>query len=170
MGTGSDMSPAADAALSKLTVASIFPRSLVSSFRSRYLANRDHHPELVLTVLSSGPFTEIEVAGVLDLSTTHLLTAQVDQLLLAYAPRWLVLDLARVRLLCGAGITALQRIRDDCAAHDGQLTLRNPSAMVCKVLDITNLADRFDVRSAGVGRPSVSADPSTSRPGGRIDA
>jgi anti-anti-sigma factor len=127
----------------------------MSGYQLRYVLTRDsdRDPELVLTTLSVGPLTEVEVIGIVDYSSAHLLTSLVDRLIAAYSPRWLVLDLARVHLLGAAGVTALLRSRNGCGAQRGRLILRNPSPMTCKVLDITETAGQFDIRTTVVIAP-----------------
>jgi anti-anti-sigma factor len=116
----------------------------------------DRDPDLTITLRRSGSLTEIDVSGVIDLTTADLLTAAVDHLVSAFAPLCLILDLADVRLLCAAGITALLHARDAVTRDGGRLLLRNPSPMTCRVLDITDAAGRFDViTSRGAARPSA---------------
>jgi anti-anti-sigma factor len=97
----------------------------------------------------------VELRGVVDLCSAHLLTDLVDHVVVQYAPLWLVLDLAKVRLLSSAGITALLHTRDVLTAQDGRLILRNPSPMTCKVLDITDTARHFDIRTKTI-RPDTT--------------
>jgi len=133
----------------------------MSSSHSHYVlirgADSSRDPELLLTTLSVGPLTEVEAIGIVDYSSAHLLTRLLDGLLAGYAPLWLVLDLARVRLLGAAGVTALLRTRDGCAAQGGRLILRNPSPMTCKVLDITDTAGQFDIRTTTALAPALDS-------------
>jgi anti-anti-sigma factor len=118
------------------------------------VADGDRNPDLTVTVGRRGPLTEIDVSGVIDLTTAGLLTGTVEHLIATYAPLWLILDLADVRLLCAAGITALLRAREAVTGYGGRLLLRNPSPVTCRVLDITDTAVRFDViNPPGATRP-----------------
>jgi anti-sigma B factor antagonist len=131
----------------------------VSRERLRFALTRmpdgGREPVLTLTLLRAGPLTEVELCGVVDLGSARLLTDLIDRVVVQYAPLWLVLDLARVRLLSAAGISALLHARDAVTAQDGRLILRNPSPMTCRVLDITNMARHFDVRTSTM-RPETA--------------
>jgi anti-anti-sigma factor len=118
------------------------------------VVDSSRRPELILRVRHVGSLTEIELTGVVDLVTADLLTEAVDHVVAAYAPRRLVLDLAGVRLLCAAGITALLHARETVKAGSGRLTLRNPSPMVRKVLAITDTARCFTVVTGASRRTS----------------
>ncbi|GAA3246289.1 STAS domain-containing protein [Dactylosporangium siamense] len=134
----------------------------MSSYQVQHSLIREAHssqePELGLTTLSTGPLTEVEAVGIVDYGSASTLTRLVDRLLAEYAPRWLVLDLAGVCLLDAAGITTLLRLRDGCAAQGSRLILRNPSPRTCKVLDITNTAGQFDIRTVSASVPASSSD------------
>jgi anti-sigma B factor antagonist len=110
--------------------------------------DRDHDPELTVTVQRAGPLTEVDATGIIDLTTADLLTAAVDHMISTYAPLWLILDLADVRLLSAAGITALLQAQTAVTGQGGRLLLRNPSPMTCKVLDITDSARLFSLLTA----------------------
>jgi anti-sigma B factor antagonist len=126
------------------------------AFALTRMPDGDRERVLTLTLLRSGPMTEVVLRGVVDLSSARLLTDLIDRVVVQYAPLWLVLDLARVRLLSAAGITALLHARDAVTAQDGRLILRNPSPMTCRVLDITDTARHFDVRTSTM-RPETAA-------------
>jgi anti-anti-sigma factor len=134
----------------------------MSNYQLHYVLTREidsgRDPELILMTPSVGPLTEVEAIGIIDYSNSGLLTCLVDRLLTEYAPRWLVLDLAEVRLLDAAGITALLRSQASCADQGGRLILRNPSPMTCRVLDITGTAGQFDVRTSAVVAPAIASN------------
>ena len=100
-------------------------------------------PELRMSVLRTGPSTEVGLHGVIDLHTAPMLDTLVDELVRRHDPDRLVLDLAEVRLLCAAGISALLRARELTAARSGCLVLRNPSPKARLVLEITGTTNLF---------------------------
>jgi anti-anti-sigma factor len=87
------------------------------------------------------------VTGEVDVSTIHVLTDSVDQVM--REPRndalSLLLDLAGVTLFCADGVRALLDIRRVVIAAGGTLTLRRPSHSIRLVFDITGDAKHFDI-------------------------
>lgn len=98
-----------------------------------------------------GDTTVIAVGGELDPCVSPLLAELVDEILSVTAPRRLVLDFAGVNFMCAAGIHALLSARRSVAARDGQLSLRNPSAITRRVLAATGDLQYFQVRGSADG-------------------
>jgi anti-anti-sigma factor len=92
---------------------------------------------LLFRLTGRGSTISITVTGEIDLSTAHLLTELVEQVV-ADRPTRVVLDMAEVSFFCADGLRALLHARDTVAAAGGQLVLRNPSGRVWRVLTITH--------------------------------
>jgi anti-sigma B factor antagonist len=124
----------------------------MSTRRLSFPLRRTRRPDEPLTVRlrDGGPIVVIEVAGDLDMSTSHLLTERAAALLHLHRPLVLVLDLAALRFFCADGVRALLRVRDTAAAYATQLILRNPSAAVVQVLTITGMLDAFAIKTSSV--------------------
>lgn len=91
---------------------------------------------LLLRLTRRGSAISITVTGEIDISTAHLLTELVEQVV-EDRPTRVVLDMAEVSFFCADGLRALLRARDTVAAAGGQLVLRNPSVRVWRVLTVT---------------------------------
>jgi anti-anti-sigma factor len=109
-----------------------------------------HLPEdqLTLRLVDAGPVAVIEVAGELDLDTTHLLTDLAGSVLAAQSPPVIVLDLAGLQFLCADGIRALLHVRDTARAQAARLILRDPSPITCRLLKLTGILDVFEVTTS----------------------
>lgn len=103
-------------------------------------------PILSLAVRGADPAAVIEVSGELDITTAWQLTKQVEQILQDQPREQVVLDLAELRCFSVAGVDALLWIRAAVATAASHLVLRNPPKIVCKILDITDTIDAFDIR------------------------
>jgi anti-anti-sigma factor len=102
---------------------------------------------LTVRLREAGPITVIEVAGELDMSTSHLLTERAGSVLDVHRPLVLVLDVAALRFFCADGIRALLHVRDTATAHATQLILRHPSPAVVQLLTITGMLDLFEIKT-----------------------
>jgi anti-sigma B factor antagonist len=104
----------------------------------------DRRSLLTVDLTTSGPVTVITVGGELDMSTVHLLTDRVDQIL-QQQPLRLVLDLANLTFFGADGIRALHHIHRAIANIAGDLVLRDPSPGTVRVLSLTHTACQFRI-------------------------
>jgi anti-sigma B factor antagonist len=111
-----------------------------------------NEPPFSLSTEDTGPVTVVRARGEIDRETAPALTGHVDDLVAAHSPLLLVLDLAEVKFLDAAGITALLHVRDALDGHGGHLVLREPSEQVRTVLRLGRVAGLFDVKEAGPAR------------------
>ena len=128
----------------------------MSTRRLTFPLTRNPRPDELLTLRLSvtGPTAVIEVAGELDMSTSHLLTDLATSTLRDQAPSALVLDLTDLRFFCADGIRALVQTNDAATARSARLLLRNPSPMTRKVLTVTGMLDAFHVHQTADPQPS----------------
>jgi anti-sigma B factor antagonist len=97
---------------------------------------------LEITAVDDDGETVFEIAGDLDLLGAPQLIAHVA----AYADgRPVVLDMARVGFLDSSGISALIELQHRSANGD-RLVLVNPHEQARKVLDLTGVAQLFELR------------------------
>jgi len=101
-------------------------------------------------LVTAGPAATIVVSGQIDLSNAHLVTELVDQAL-AQRPDELVLDLADVTFFSADGINILLLVRRTASAHRTRLTLRDPSPITRKLLDLTGMTAHFQISTTGTG-------------------
>ncbi|GAB3348222.1 STAS domain-containing protein [Micromonospora halotolerans] len=97
-----------------------------------------------LTCTAPGAVTRISVAGEIDMSNAHLLVEFVASLALP-PPVTVEVDLSEVTFFCAHGISALLRARRLLADLGGRLTLRDPSPIVRRVLDITDAQVELEI-------------------------
>ena len=114
-------------------------------------SSRPDEAVLWLACTASGAVTRISVAGEIDMSNAHLLVELVESLVRP-PPVAVEVDLSEVTFFCAHGISALLRARRLLADRGGRLTVRNPSAIVRRVLGITDALRELEVVPA-VGRP-----------------
>ena len=115
----------------------------------------DRLGQLEVTI-SFGDEVVVGVHGDVDLVTAADLGA-----VLAAAPERgspVVVDLAATRFMGVAGLRALESGAKELAACGRRLTIRSPSVLVSRLLDITGLVDIIDVESADEGPTPVSTD------------
>ena len=85
----------------------------------------------------------LRVAGSLDLAGGDLLEDAVSPFI-ATTPR-VVVDLSEVQFIDSSGLGALIALHQRAADAGGELTLRNPSDGVRRVLDLTRTGPVFEV-------------------------
>ncbi|MGV9214029.1 STAS domain-containing protein [Micromonospora sp. RB23] len=107
-----------------------------------------------LVLRDDGPTLSIAVAGEIDMSNAHLLTELVGSLCALPAPL-ITVDLSEVRFFGARGVSALLRARELAVSAGGQLTLRDPSPFVLRVLAVCRV-----LRHLGLDVPSSPATPS----------
>ena len=94
-------------------------------------------------IVADGPRT-VKVRGEVDLATAPELEAFVGRVL-DDAPGGLVLDLAGLTFIDSSGLRALVALAKDAGGRGVALTLRNVPRHAQRVLELTGLADWFDV-------------------------
>jgi anti-anti-sigma factor len=107
-------------------------------------------PVLDFLVAREADVLIVGLRGELDADGGLLLTEFVDQIVVAEAPRVLVLDLAGVEFICAAGIRALLLARGVVTAGGGELVLRSVPRLVGRALAATGDLACFPV----VGSPA----------------
>jgi anti-anti-sigma factor len=91
--------------------------------------------------------TVLVVSGAIDLQTREqVLLAARDAL--AADSQTLVLDLGGVTFIDSTGIGALIELGHDGADSGAGLVIRNPSQRVLRILEMTGLADAWDMELA----------------------
>jgi anti-anti-sigma factor len=93
-------------------------------------------PLLLLRVVRDHPIVVIEMCGEIDMSTAHLVTNLVDDVV-GHRPARVVLDMANVSFFGAAGVHALLHAHERVTAVGGSLLLRTPSACTRQVLTLT---------------------------------
>ena len=104
-------------------------------------------PESVelIVVIHPGPPVELAISGDLDLVTVDQFAAAIDEAL-STEPHEVVLDLAGVSFIDSAGIKGMVKLANRCRSMGASLTTINASAQARRVLELTKLADMFDLR------------------------
>ena len=90
----------------------------------------------------------LQVIGAIDLQTRDRL-GEAGRTALTDGTGPLVLDLARVSFIDSTGIGALIELGHDAADRDRALVIRQPSSRVMRILELTGLADAWQVEAAG---------------------
>jgi anti-anti-sigma factor len=89
-----------------------------------------------------GDTVEITLGGELDLHTSELLTAAIEQAV-ADGPRAVVLDADGLSFADSAGLRALLTARDTAQQSDIELRLARVSPALGRLLDVTGLREVF---------------------------
>ena len=102
----------------------------------------DVSPAALLDVsIDAGPRTTVTLVGDLDPATAPVLEGAIASAVADEAVDHLVLDLDRVSFLDSSGLRVLVTTREALTARGADLALRNPSANIRRLLDITGLAE-----------------------------
>jgi anti-sigma B factor antagonist len=88
----------------------------------------------------------LAVSGAIDLQTRVQLLEAGHHALASSPPR-LVLDLDNVTFIDSTGIGALVELGHDASDSGGGLVLRNPSRRVIRILEISGLADAWELET-----------------------
>lgn len=96
-------------------------------------------------VVRPGSPAELLVSGDLDLASVDQFAAAIDELL-AMVPEHVTLDLAEVGFIDSTGIKGMVKLANRCRAIGADLTTVNASTQVRRVLELTQLAELFDLR------------------------
>ncbi len=94
--------------------------------------------------------------GEVDISTAPELGASLDEAI-HQGHRFVVLDLAELHFMDGAGLRVIASRAQRLAASGGALTVRSPSALVRRLLDVVGLTDlvRFEDPDIPTERPAL---------------
>jgi anti-anti-sigma factor len=103
-------------------------------------------PHLAASVTHDGDGAVVCVTGELDLATAPSFLRQALALL-ALPLESVTLDLAGVGFIDSSGLGALIEIRGAADDHRIALTLRAVPGQARRVLELTNLADQFDIEA-----------------------
>lgn len=99
----------------------------------------------LVAVIDPGPPVRLAVSGDLDLATAEQFAAAIDEAL-ATEPEQVILDLAGVAFIDSAGIKGMVKLANRCRLMGAALATINSSAQARRVLELTQLADLFDLR------------------------
>ena len=94
---------------------------------------------------SSGRAVVVSLAGEFDLSVERLFAQAVTYSVVQDGHSSVVLDLAEITFLDSSGIRALLLARRQALASGTRLSLRRPSPAVQRVLELTGIADAFEI-------------------------
>jgi anti-sigma B factor antagonist len=112
-------------------------------------------PSFRVTMTGTADRAEVSLEGELDLSTAP----QLRERLVALAEQDetdIVLDLTRLNFVDSTGLSVLVMAFNRSRAAGGSITLRNPSASVLRILEITGLVSVFNVESEPVPTAGAS--------------
>jgi anti-anti-sigma factor len=93
-----------------------------------------------VTVTDEDGHPVVSIEGELDLSTTEVVRAAVD-VVLVRQPGRVVFDLGRLAFMDSSGIALLVRV----AQRVPDVELRNPSQIVRRLIDLTGLAETLRI-------------------------
>lgn len=116
-----------------------------STVRSVPKDSRDPHA-LYLATATEGDAGVVSAAGELDASSEARLRSAFDELLAEDST--LVVDLAGITFLDSSGLSVLIYAYKRAHELGGSLTLRSPSAIVTRLLELTGQTERFVVSDA----------------------
>lgn len=100
-----------------------------------------------VVVRSTGPVTEVDVRGEVDIATTPEFDAAV-QVAVDEGASVLVMHLGDVTFMGSSGLAGLLRAQRILGEAGGRLVLAEPSPAVTDLLDMTKLRERFGVGAA----------------------
>src|SRR5690242_18260828 len=103
-------------------------------------------PELVIGTERDGGHAVLSIQGELDAYTAPGLEAHIASLL-GEGVSDLALDLSQTGFLDSSGLRALLTVHRRLESAGGELTLRNASEPVVRLLEITGLREHFGVDS-----------------------
>jgi anti-anti-sigma factor len=112
---------------------------------------------LDISVLTSGPHAVVGIAGELDMATSQLLQAVLDDLLRSRRePRIqrLVLDCSGLSFVDVSGLSPILHARAVLSRRGGTLRLSRPTPSLVQVLDILGLRDEPNFASVPAPQPS----------------
>jgi anti-anti-sigma factor len=102
----------------------------------------------------------LAVRGDVDILTASAFGGFIDAALASgYAT--VALDLADVDFMGAVGLTVIASAADRLTAAGGQLTIRSPSAMTARMLNITGLANRLRMETVRPGHQTLGAEEKT---------
>ncbi len=101
-------------------------------------------PAFRCEVTESGSRVEVELAGELDLYTSEVLRARIEEVG-DLGGRHVVIDLAGVAFIDSSGLSALVHTLKHSKENQGVVTLRRPSDQVRKLLEISGLSRLFTI-------------------------
>jgi anti-sigma B factor antagonist len=104
----------------------------------------DHQEPMTVTTSRTADTTLIALAGELDLHSSELLAATVDDAL-SGSPRVVVIDAGDLTFADSAGLRALLSAREAAEQRGVSLRLGRISPTLGRLLDMTGLRDVFEV-------------------------
>ncbi len=114
----------------------------------------DRLGQLEVTISFGEDEVVVGVNGEVDLATAADLGAALTAALERGSPA--VVDLTATRFMGVAGLRVLEIGAEQLAARGRRLTIRSPSVLVSRMLDITGLVDILNVEGAGEGPTAAS--------------
>ncbi|MHB1534915.1 MAG: anti-sigma factor antagonist [Acidimicrobiales bacterium] len=119
---------------------------------------------LAVTVSFIGGRSLVAVRGEVDVASAPQLGAILDAVVQIGHPE-LVLDLAGMAFMDAAGLRVIASAAARLPRAAGGLTIRSPSALVARMLDITGLAKAVRFEAGGAAAPNLGAEQSDAVPG-----
>jgi anti-sigma B factor antagonist len=107
----------------------------------------DHQEPMTVTTSRTADTTVIGLAGELDLHSSEMLAATVDDAL-SGSPRVVVIDAGDLTFADSAGLRALLSARETAEQRGVSLRLGRISPTLGRLLDMTGLRDVFEVPTA----------------------
>jgi anti-anti-sigma factor len=97
---------------------------------------------LTVARISDGGVPVVQAAGELDAASAAQLRAILDEVF-TDGHASVEVDMAGITFIDSSGLSALIHAHKQAEARDGTLTLRSPSRIVVRLLELTGQRDRF---------------------------
>ncbi len=111
------------------------------------IEQRGSEPEqlVVIDVQREGDTAVLHIAGELDMYSESQLQYAISELDSDNEIRAVVLDLSKTEFLDSSGLRAMLAAERRLQAQGRALKVRSPSSLVARLLEVTSLADHFDI-------------------------
>jgi anti-sigma B factor antagonist len=110
---------------------------------------RGNEPEQLVSidVQRDGADAVVRIAGELDMYSEAQLQHAISELDGDNDIRAVVLDLSQTEFLDSSGLRAMLAAERRLQAQGRAMKLRSPSSLVARLLEVTSLADHFDIET-----------------------
>jgi anti-sigma B factor antagonist len=101
-------------------------------------------PHFVVDTRRQGAAEVVQVSGEVDIATAPLLRAVLDTVV-GRRPTLVVVDLSEATFLDAHALSALTALRRRLAGRHARLVLRDPSPIVLRLLELTEMTQAFEI-------------------------